>query len=133
MIPKSVSTVITERMTKDEYVSVNDFGFNSVYMTVDAPTEGYLTLLQANHDGWTAYVDGEEVDITLVNQCFMGVYLESGNHSIVFKFRPKEFFVGATITGIFWLVLIILSICFLCNRKKNSFPRITKGENRIGS
>ena len=38
-----------ERMTSDGTVDVSWFGFNSIQMTVDAPTEGYVTLLQSKH------------------------------------------------------------------------------------
>lgn len=102
--------VVTERMTKDSYVDVSYFGFNDIEMTVNAPSEGYVALLQTKHDGWSTYVDGEEKEISLVDQCFMGIHLNAGEHTIVMKFRPKEFFIGAILTGIYVLVLFILKI-----------------------
>lgn len=111
--------VVTERMTKDSYVDVSYFGFNDIVMTVDAPSEGYVTLLQTKHDGWSAYVDGVEKDISLVDQCFMGIHLDAGEHTIVMKFRPKEFFIGAILTGICVIVLVVLKIGMLWKGKRN--------------
>ena len=69
-VPTDAELVETERMTADDIVDVSWFGFNSIQMTVDAPTEGYVTVLQAKHNGWKAYVDGEEKEISLINNCF---------------------------------------------------------------
>ena len=82
--------VQTERMTSDGTVDVSWFGFNSIQMTVDAPTEGYVTLLQSKHSGWTAYVDGKKADISTVNRCFMGLHVTRGKHTITMKFRPVQ-------------------------------------------
>ena len=108
--------VVMERMTKDDYVDVSYFGFNDITMTVNAPSEGYVTLLQTKHDGWSAYVDGEKQDISLVDQCFMGIHLDAGEHTIVMKFRPKEFFIGAILTGMYFVFVLILKIKLLLYR-----------------
>lgn len=108
--------VVMERMTKDAYVDVSYFGFNDITMTVNAPSEGYVTLLQTKHDGWSAYVDGKKQDISLVDQCFMGIHLDAGEHAIVMKFRPKEFFVGAILTGMYFVFVLVLKIKMLLRR-----------------
>lgn len=109
--------VQTKRMTSDEYVDVSWFAFNSIEMTVDAPTEGYVALLQSKHDGWTAYVDGKEQDINLLDNTFMGIHVTEGRHTIVMKFRPKELFVGAAITVMFWCVLVGTIIGYWLKRR----------------
>ena len=110
--PVSAQLVVLDRMQKDEYVDVYDFGFNSIGMNVSAPTEGYMVLLQTKHDGWTAYVDGVEQEISLVDNCFMGLHLQPGDHSIVMRFRPKEFFVGTGVTALYFCTLFIVLIRF---------------------
>lgn len=107
VLPDSAELVFVERMTEDKYTDVDWFGFNSIQMTVEAPTEGYVTILQAMHDGWTVYVDGQKQEIDEINRCFMGILLEKGNHTIVLKFRPKDFFFGAGITALFGICFVI--------------------------
>lgn len=114
----SVKQVVVDRMTKDAYVDVTSFRFNDIEMNVDAIADGYVTLLQAKHDGWHAYVDGIEVDIETVNGCFMGVFLEEGDHTVILKFRPMEFFIGAGITIIYWVVLFTMVLYSLVYSKK---------------
>lgn len=115
IVPNSAALVYVERMPKDEYVNIDAFSFNDISMTVNAPTEGYVTILQAKYDGWKAYVDGVEVPITTVDNCFMGIKVSEGKHEITLQFRPIDFYIGATISCLFLVVLccVIIRHCFL--------------------
>lgn len=115
--------VQTERMTSDGTVDVSWFGFNSIQMSVDAPTEGYVTLLQSKHSGWTAYVDGEKVDISTVNHCFMGLHVSKGKHTITMKFRPVEWFTGVAFSALYVVVMIAVFIVYLKKKVKENYKR----------
>ena len=117
--------VTTDRLAEDQFVDVYDFGFNSIGMTVHVPAEGYVTLLQAKHEGWTVYVDGEKTEITTVDQCFMGVRLEPGEHTVIFRFRPVDFFLGAAITGIYFILFLLLIL-----KEAGSVWRNKNGQNK---
>ena len=52
--------------------------------------EGLLVLCEQNYPGWRATVDGEEVEVWTVNSLLRGVSLESGEHVVVFEFRPSS-------------------------------------------
>lgn len=112
-----------ERMVSGGPVNVKRFGFNDIEMEVQAPSEGYVTILQAKHKGWKAYVDGEEVAISLINGNFMGLHLEEGAHTVELKFRPAEFFIGAFISGMFCIVfLAVLGYALIKNKKMKRMP-----------
>jgi hypothetical protein len=57
--------------------------------------------------GWQAYLDGQPVEHIRVNYLLRGMKIPSGNHEIIFEFKPKSFYEG----GIFALIcsLIILA------------------------
>lgn len=110
-VPDDIALVNVDRMRQDEFVDVNYFGFNDIEMNVMAPTDGFVTILQANYNGWKAYVDGVETDITEIDRCFMGVKVSEGNHNIVLKFRPFDFYVGLIMTmGYVILLLVMVAI-----------------------
>lgn len=111
IIPSAVELICLERMQRDAYVNITAFGFNDIQMNVDAPEEGYVTILQAKYDGWKAYVDGQETNIQLVDNCFMGIKVSEGQHEIVLKFRPMDFKIGFIITVTFWIMLVIALVC----------------------
>ncbi len=119
VVPTSAELLYVERMQRDEYVNIDSFGFNDITMRVDAPTDGYVTLLQAKYNGWKAYVDGVETVISTVDNCFMGVKVSEGKHSIIFKFRPTDFYIGATISFLFVVLLCgtIIYVILAKNKK----------------
>ena len=69
-----------------------------------------MVTLQTDYPGWKAYIDGEEVKIVKVNGVFRGIYVEEGNHNIEFIFAPLDFYVGALITGAFYLVVLVCMV-----------------------
>lgn len=117
MTPKCVQLITTERMTGDSYTNVSLFGFNTINMNVEAPNDGYITILQSYHKGWNAYVDGEKVAIETVDGCFMGIKVPEGTHEVEMKFRPVDFFIGAGISGIYFIGVVCLWINMLITRK----------------
>lgn len=97
----------TERMTNSEDVLQKEFSFNNIEVETNALANGYLVLLQANYPGWHVYVDGQEANIETINQCFMGVYLTAGNHTVEFRFLPIDFYIGLVITCAFFVCFLI--------------------------
>ena len=100
------SVCYMERMTNTDPVNQKEFGFNQIVAETNVAADGYLVILQADYPGWHAYVDGQEVEIETVNQCFMGIPLEKGNHKVELKFVPVDFYVGLAVTGLFWIALL---------------------------
>ncbi len=131
-LPASASLVTTARSTKDAHVTVSEFGFNDIRMEADAPAAGYVTLLQAKHDGWTAYVDGRETEIALIDNCFMGIAVEPGSHSIELRFRPAEFYVGLALSALYFAALALVLCVHLLPRKTLFHTAIRPGRTNIG-
>ena len=104
----SSDLVFTSRNIKDDYIDKIHFDFNNIDICIDAPDNGYVTILQAWHKGWKLYIDGEKSDIALVDGCFMGVPVSQGLHKIELKFRPVDFYVGCGITMVYIIVLIMM-------------------------
>lgn len=83
---------------------------DEVYITVQTTGGNMLVLNDYYYDGWTAYINGEEVEIEKVNYLFRGIYLEeAGEYEIVFKYFPTSVVVEWCIYGIMvFLVLLIV-------------------------
>ena len=67
--------------------------------------------------GWKAYIDPstssgqvKETKIYRANYSFRAVIVPKGEHTVVFNYEPKSFFVGIAITTLGLLVLLIVSI-----------------------
>lgn len=63
-------------------------------------------------EGWTAYVNGREVEIERVNEGFMAVKVGAGESTIRFNYRTPGLANGLLITGGACLVLLLYIIIF---------------------
>ena len=59
-----------------------------------------------------------EKEIELVNGCFMGIYLEEGNHQVIMKFRPYDFYLGITISFLYLVMVIVCGYMYWRKRTK---------------
>lgn len=70
--------------------------------------------------GWSVYVDGEKLDdefIVKIGDALMGVYMESGEHTVEFRFTPRGLILGASLTLVGLIILVILIV----SKKKKMF------------
>ena len=76
--------------------------------------------------GWQAIVDGEEVEIIRTYGGMSGIYLEKGEHKIVLRYLPDSFVVGAIMTGL--TLLSVLIAFFLLGYQKRHQPSQVEAE-----
>ena len=68
-------------------------------------------------NGWQAYVDGIQVDHFRVNYLLRGLILPEGDREVKFNFKPKVVYTGSYISIVAYLILLILMIKFILNKK----------------
>lgn len=69
--------------------------------------------------GWTAWIDGNEVEIHQVNYILRGVKVPAGNHTIEFRFEPDSYFIGNRIMLIAsFLTIGLLIFALILDAKK---------------
>jgi hypothetical protein len=70
--------------------------------------EPSILVLSANHyPGWRAYVDGRLVDTLRVDYNLRGVSLSAGEHNVEFVYRPKSVLIGAVISLLTLIGLVV--------------------------
>lgn len=69
-----------------------------------------LVLTDLFYPGWEAYVDGKKTDIYVTNIALRGVFLNAGEHTIEFRYRPKGLFAGMSISGVSLVVFLSILI-----------------------
>ena len=70
--------------------------------------------------GWDAYIDGQKADYVKTNYILRGMYVPAGDHQIEFRFEPKSFTTGRTITiiaNIIVFLAMIAAVVFYIRRK----------------
>jgi hypothetical protein len=79
-----------------------------VEIEAQAETPAYLVLADTFDPGWSATVDGRSTPIRPAYVAFRAVYLTSGTHKIVFRYRPAGLDLGLSFTGCGLLCGILL-------------------------
>lgn len=61
-------------------------------------------------ENWSIYIDGEEVETYEIFDMFLGADINSGNHTIEFKYNNKTFKYGLSISITSFILLILYNI-----------------------
>ena len=69
-----------------------------VRVSVDAPREGVLVVLQQRAPGWRVSIDGVQAHEFPIDELFRGVQITRGHHEVVWTYRPRSLFFGAWMT-----------------------------------
>ncbi len=71
--------------------------------------------------GWNVFIDGNKADYVKTNYVLRGMFVPAGNHEIEFRFEPKSFTTGKSITiiaNILVFLSMIAAIVFLLKEKR---------------
>jgi len=79
---------------------------------------GILVLADSYYPGWRVYVDGKEQEIRRANLFFRGVPLSAGKHVVEFRYEPRSFTVGLSLSLLSLAVVTVWSIFLFISRKK---------------
>jgi uncharacterized membrane protein YfhO len=86
-------------------ISIKEYHANKVVINAQTENPGVLILSDIYYPGWRAYVDGKESKIYRVNGLLRGVFIEKGQHEVIFKYMPASFIAGISLS------LISVVIC----------------------
>ncbi len=75
-------------------------------LEVEAKQDGYLFIADTWYPGWKAYLDGEKVEILRANYLFKAIPVRAGHHEVEMVYKPGLYYLGATLSGAAWIVLI---------------------------
>lgn len=93
-------------------------------ITVDVTSDGrgLLVLSETYAEGWSAQVDGQQVDVLPVDGLLRGVPIPAGSHVVTLKFDPPGLDQGFAIFG---ATVLLIAVAF------GQAVRIDKGTNRL--
>jgi Bacterial membrane protein YfhO len=77
--------------------------------------------------GWNAFIDGQKADYVKTNYVLRGMYVPAGKHEIEFRFEPKSYTTGRSITiiaNILVFLAIIGAIIYYVRRKQKPDPHL---------
>lgn len=90
-----------------EITDIN-FGINNIRACVYTDEDSFINFSQTYFPGWKVYVDGAEQQIYKVNGTIMGAYVPVGNHMIEFCYKPASVIIGAIISAMTLVILMVM-------------------------
>jgi hypothetical protein len=110
----------------DDYAHIISYSAERVIIDAQLKEPGLLVLSDTMYPGWQAYVDGSKQPILTTDLILRGVRLESGNHQIIFLYRPPLLTIGLIITAI---GLLVVGAAFILRSRKFHRETIELNEN----
>lgn len=106
----------------DEGYEITEFKTSSITGKITAKQNGTMYTSIPYEDGWKAYVDDKEVEITpIADNAMVTIDLPAGTHTVTFKYSPKGFVACATVCVVCILIFIAIIVfeAFYLKKKKN--------------
>lgn len=101
----------TSEMLCAEYEEANDLVIDEysgeITCNAEAKEGEYLVTSIPYDKGFSAYINGEEVEVEIVNKAFVGMKLQEGNNDIVIKYASPLFTEGVIVSLLGVLLLLI--------------------------
>jgi hypothetical protein len=83
---------------------------NEVVIESATNVAAMLVLNDSWDPGWRAYVDGREQPVLRVNYAFRGVVVPPGEHTVLFRYRPRALLIGLSLSAATLCALVILFV-----------------------
>ena len=91
-------------------IKLTKYGLNDIHFESSNTHDGLAVFADIYYDkGWKAFIDGKEAPIVKANYILRALRIPAGTHKIDFRFEPKTYYTGKTITGIAGTILVILA------------------------
>ena len=118
--PPQYDSVAYIKLVENRNDTIN-YRFSSAFPSFAVFSEVYYA------EGWNVYIDGVKSNYVKTDYILRGMPIPAGNHEIQFRFEPKTFTTGRTISiiaNILVALLIIGTIVFYIRKKKEPDPHL---------
>lgn len=99
---------------------------SSMEGTISVSEDGLFYTSIPYEEGWTADVDGEEVEITPVGNSLLAFKLSNGEHTIRLTYYPKGFWIGVAVSSICALAFACICLYVYVFRKRSKKAKTAK-------
>jgi hypothetical protein len=91
-------------------IKLTSYEPNNLKYQATAAQNGFVVFSEIYYkDGWQAYLDGKPVDHIRVNYILRAMPVPAGTHTIEFKFEPKEYELGNTVSLVSSVLVLLIA------------------------
>ncbi|MEE3375861.1 MAG: YfhO family protein, partial [Candidatus Cryptobacteroides sp.] len=97
-----------------DYISMTSYAPNELHYRYTAATDRLAVFSEIYYpNGWHATVDGEPLELIRANWTLRAALLPAGSHKVVMTFLPDSYRIGATVSRVASLTLLLLLVAAL--------------------
>ena len=112
-----------EKLSASTY-TVTSFEGTRIEGTIDCDRDGLMYTSIPQDGNWTAMVDGEQAEITLVGNAMIGLKLTAGSHEVVFTYHNAAFSLGWKVSLACLMAFgVIIFVFYPVRRRKGKFEQ----------
>lgn len=101
---------------------------SSMEGTINVSESGLFYTSIPYEEGWTATVDGKEVEITPVGNSLLAFELSEGEHTIKLNYYPKGFWIGFAVSSVCVIAFACICVYVYVFKKRRENTRTAKNE-----
>ena len=109
---------ITPKGPLEASAKIVSYGNQAVTIHASLNNVGILVLADSYYPGWEAYVDGKQEKIYRANLFFRALVLPQGEHEVEFRYEPRSFTIGVTVSLATLCGLVLVSGFLYCRGRK---------------
>jgi hypothetical protein len=98
--PAQMAALEAAPLRSQSTARINRYDLHKVEVHAEMEAPGVLILGDTHYLGWEVTVDGEAASLLRVNHALRGVYLPEGAYRVAFRFVPRAFYAGLTVSGL---------------------------------
>lgn len=92
-------------------IQLKNYKANHLIYQSENTNEGFAVFSEVYYPkGWKAYIEGTETPIKRVNYILRALEIPGGKHKIEFKFEPKSYSIGNTVSMISSIFLMVCAL-----------------------
>lgn len=97
-----------ENLSNNEVLNITDYKIDYIKGNINVGDNKLLYTSIPYDRGWSIKVDGKEIEPVKIFDSLIGIELSEGNHTIEFKYIPRGLYVGAGVSIISIILVILL-------------------------
>jgi len=115
IVDNKFNTQITGWQPADSSATIKqtDFDFENIKYESNSSAPHLAVFSEIFYKDWHAYIDGKEAPIAKADYVLRTMLIPAGKHSIEFKFEPKVYHLGSTLTSIGGFIILLLILAFI--------------------
>jgi hypothetical protein len=112
---KQFQQVLGEAAPQDStsFVTLTAYEPNQLTYDVKSAQGGVLVFSEIYYPGWTATVDGQEVELGRVNYVLRALHIDGGQHQVVLSFFPKSVDTTETLAYVALAIIALLVLLLI--------------------